>query len=156
VKTFGDFNVAVSGRYGTATAAGRANPDLWSAGLNLGHAGFKIGGSYAEQNDAGIINREAYDLGASYETGPWGLSFTWFYGENVGSSDSDGAAVPTFTAAIGDEEIDQFLLGISYQLAKGAALNGFGAYVDFDDDNGDLTREDVEAFVVGSAIRVDF
>jgi outer membrane protein OmpU len=139
VQSFGDFDVAVSGRWGTAETAGRADPGIWSAGLNLGYAGFKIGGSYAEQNDAGLLNGESYDAGISYETGPWGFSATWFHGQNKGNGDGDGMfalnpangkiSVGT-VAERGDEEIDQYLLGVKYVLAKGVVLNGFGAYVD--------------------------
>ena len=174
VNSFGDIDIALSGRYGTADAAGRANPDIWSAGLNLGMAGFTIGGSYAEQNDAGTFNGEAFDLGMSYETGPRGFSITWFHGENKGNPDVTGAITPTFapppsaapgtftalTAVTvpetGDEEIDQILIGLKYKLAKGVVFNVYGAYLDFDDADGGLTKEDVEAFVIGTAIRLDF
>jgi hypothetical protein len=153
VQSFGDFDVAASGRWGTATRQGAADPDIWSAGINLGFAGFKIGGSYAEQNDAGLVNGEAYDAGISYETGPWGFSFTYFHGENVGNGDTVGGV---FTAESGDEEIDEFLLGVAYTLAKGVVLNGYGAYLDFEDANGGTVDGSIESFVVGTAIRVDF
>lgn len=56
----------------------------------------------------------------------------------------------------GDEEVDQFLIGVSYKLATGVVFNAYGAYVDFEDAAGGDTVEDVEAFVIGTAIKVDF
>ena len=124
------------------------NPDLWSAGLNLGFAGFTIGGSYAEQNDAGTEDGEVFDVGVSYETGPWGFSFTFQHGENV-DDENPGT----------DEELDQYLLGISYKLAKGVALNAYGAYVEFDEDvsdGGSGNGDDIDAWVLGTAIKINF
>jgi hypothetical protein len=154
VQTFGDFDVAVSGRWGTARRPGAADPDIWSAGLNLGYAGFKIGGSYAEQNDADQVNGEAYDLGASYETGPWGFSVTWFHGENKDNENFSLAA-----SSNPDEEMDQYLLGVSYTVAKGVVLNGYAAYLDFDEDVSDGgvgNGDDIEAYVIGTGIIVRF
>ena len=90
VNSFGDFDIAVSGRWGTGSLAGTSDtPTIWSAGLNLGFGGFTVGGSYAEQNGAATaqMNGEAYEVGASYETGPWGFSLTYQRGEN---QDNDG------------------------------------------------------------------
>src|SRR5690625_1132949 len=69
VATFGDFDVAASGRYGMAktritganalnTTAGTftGNSKVWGAGLNLGYAGFTVGGSFAEQNEAAYMD----------------------------------------------------------------------------------------------------
>jgi predicted porin len=149
VQSFGDFNVAVSGRWGTAAAPG-PNPDIWSAGLNLGFAGFTVGGSYAEQNDAGSADGKSYDAGISYETGPWGFSVTWFHGENEASQAFES----------GDEELDQYLVGVNYKLAKGVSLGAFGAYLDFDDasddGSGESTDGSIDGWVIGTGIKVSF
>ena len=164
VNSFGDFNVALSGRWGTASQAG-SDPTIWSAGLNLGYAGFTIGGSYSEQNKAELQDGHSYDAGVSYETGPWGFSFTYFHGENRGNPDGTGVFAfggtgPTATestvAETGDEEVDQFLVGISYSLAKGVTLSGYGAYVDFDDAGGGVSSDDVDGFIVGTGIKISF
>ena len=146
MNSFGDFDIAVSGRYGTASAPG-PNPNIWSAGLNLGYAGVAISGSYAEQNDAGTEDGEVWDVGVSYETGPWGFSVTFQHGENVDDKNPGT-----------DEELDQFRLGASYKLAKGIALNAYGAYVDFDEDvsDGGGSGDDIDAWVLGTAIKINF
>jgi len=147
MNSFGDFDIAVSGRYGSASAPG-PNPDIWSASLNLGYAGVTINGSYAEQNDAGTEDGEVWDVGVSYETGPWGFSVTFQHGENVDDKNPGT-----------DEELDQFGLGASYKLAKGIALNAYGAYVDFDEDDvsdGGGSGDDIDAWVLGTAIKINF
>ncbi len=67
------------------------------------------------------------------------------------------AVIPsTLTAERGDEKVDQILIGLKYKLAKGVVFNAYAAYLDFEDASGDITKEDVEAFVIGTAIRLDF
>ena len=56
------------------------------------------------------------------------------------------------------EELEQLLLGVSYALAEGVSLNGFGAYVDFDEQVGDAggAGDDVDGFVLGTGIKIEF
>ncbi len=156
VNTFGDFNMAVSGRWGIADNNTSADPQVWSVGLNLGMAGVTVGGSYAEQTGASVarVNGTAWDAGISYETGPWGFSFTYFHGENQGNPDSCGVACTV--AEVGDEEVDQYLLGISYDLAKGVNLGGYAVYVDFDDASGGTADHSVDGFIIGTGVKIKF
>ena len=152
VNSFGDIDVAVSGRWGIAfnDEAGGDDPMVLGFGANLGYAGFTVGGSWAEQNDAGAADGTAWDAGISYETGPWGFSFTYFRGENV---DNENVALGA------DEELQQFLLGVNYKLAQGVDLGAFGAYVDFDEDLNDVGEaggNDVDGFIVGTGIKISF
>jgi outer membrane protein OmpU len=178
VNSFGAFDIAVSGRYGIATnddGIGDVldddedvedvfgdNPQIWSAGLNLGYAGFTIGGSFAEQNGTIADDGQGWDAGIAYETGPWGISFTYFDGNNT---DDENFAIGA------DEELKQYLLGVNYDLAKGVAINAFGAYADFDEDTGDFNvdtvagpdtgqvnpgGDDVDGWVVGTGIKISF
>lgn len=181
VNSFGAFDIAVSGRYGIATNdttfddvfpddddeffdedAFDDNPQVWSAGLNLGFAGFTIGGSFAEQNGTLADDGQGWDAGVAYETGPWGISFTYFQGNNT---DDENFLLGA------DEELKQYLLGVNYDLAKGVAINAFGAYADFDEDIGDFNvdtdagpdtaqvnpgGDDVDGWVVGTGIKISF
>ncbi|MEM9044120.1 MAG: porin [Pseudomonadota bacterium] len=163
VNSFGDIDLAVNGGYGVAFGDGGENPQVWNAGINVGYAGVTVGGSFAEQNNsrggplpAGSATTAtdfedgiAYDAGISYETGPWGFSFTYFHGENV----NDQQVVSN-----SDEEVDMFLLGASYALAKGVKLNAFGAYLDFSEEVGDAggSGDDVDGFVIGTGIKLSF
>ncbi len=166
VNSFGDFNVALSGRYGFADSPAGSNPDVWSVGLNLGFGGFTIGGSYAEQNDAGVLDGQAWDAGVSYVTGPWGFSATYFHGEN---EDNDCVSAATAAAgffcgaapgALAEEEVDQYLIGLNYDLAKGVALGAYGAYVDFEGANiGNGVAQgssEVDGWILGTGIKISF
>ncbi len=159
VNSFGGFDVALSGRYGIATndAAGQENPEVWAAGLNLGFAGVTVGGSFAEQNNSsnGLRDGIAYDAGVSYETGPWGFSFTYFHGENVDNEIGSGA---TASAVGNDEETDFFLLAARYKLAKGVSVGAFGAFVQFDEETGDAggQGDDVDGFIIGTGVKISF
>ena len=80
--------------------------------------------------------------------GPWGFSVTYFHGENVDDENP-----------FADEELDQFLVGAYYKIAKGVMFNAYGAYLEFDEDvsdGGGGTGDDIDAFVIGTAIRLDF
>lgn len=163
VNSFGGFDLAVSGRWGIATNDDddlsdtfSDNPQVWAAGLNVGYMGFTVGGSFGEQNNFGNLDGTAWDAGVAYETGPWGISFTYFRGKNVDNENF----VPGVLSA--DEKLQQYLLGLSYTLAKGVAVNAFGAYVDFNEELGDaggpneLTGDDVDGWVVGTGIKISF
>ncbi|MEL6310905.1 MAG: porin, partial [Pseudomonadota bacterium] len=115
VNEFGPVSVEASARWGIALndAPGGENPQIYAFGGAIGFEGVKIGGSFAEQNDAGVSDGTAYDAGISYETGPWGVSFTYMRGTNV----DDEAPLPG-----SDEELDQFLVGVTYKLAEGISL----------------------------------
>ena len=154
VESFGDTNVALSGRYGIADDNDGSDPEVWAVGLNLGFGGFTVGGSYGEQTGAGLKNGEIYDMGVSYTTGPWGVSFTYIHGKNQGNDDIDAAdnAFPE----TGNETAEQFLIGLSYDLAKGVNLGAYAAYVDFDDADGGLSDDSVDGFVIGTGVKIKF
>jgi hypothetical protein len=169
VNSFGGFDIAVSGRWGFADIEGQSDDaTVWATGLNLGFSGVTVGGSYGQQRGTkGLnMNGEVYDAGISYTTGPWGFSFTYLHGENQGNPeggksagvDSDGVPFKAIAAKAetGDEEVDQFLIGISYDLAKGVNIGGFGAYVDFDDADGGTGDNSVDGFIIGGGVKIKF
>jgi outer membrane protein OmpU len=173
VNSFGAFDIALSGRYGIATNNEDIidgitdededielgdNPQVWAAGLNFGFAGFTVGGSFGEQNGTFTSDGQGWDAGVSYETGPWGISFTYFKGKNDDDEFYTGDAIPNGAR----EELTQYLLGVNYDLAKGVALNAYGAYAQFDEDLGDpddlvnVDGDDVDGWVVGTGIKISF
>ena len=142
VESFNGFDVAVSGRYDWAddeSAAG-SDPSLWSAGINLGYAGFTIGGSYANTDDMGANTGRGFDVGVSYETGPWGVSFTYFNGEADAS------------AAAGDTEYQAYEGAASYALGPGVTAVGSVSYQNLDADTG----SDAETWAVIGAFKLRF
>ena len=176
-NSFGDFDVALSGRYGFAdTDWGHADefeddddefgnlfedttPDVWGAGANFGYSGFTVGGGYAEQNDTpgGLMDGHAWDAGVAYETGPWGVSATYFSGQNTDDEN--------FTIGA-DEELQQWIVGLSYIVADGVVLGAFGGRAEFEEEVGDGAfaldpadrpgGEDVETWFVGTSAALAF
>jgi hypothetical protein len=154
VNSFGAFNLALAGRYGWADTPSGGSPEVWAAGLNLGYGGFTIGGSYADQDgDHGAAEGRYWDAGVSYETGPWGFSFTYANGENVNDECFFADGVDACGSSTDEEELQQFLLGLNYALAKGVNLNAFGAYVDFEEDG---PNEEMDGWVLGTGIKIAF
>lgn len=149
VNSFGDFNVAISGGYASGEDSSGADSTAWSAGLNLGFGGFTVGGSYAEwDTDSSFagpfyssFDNSTFDVGASYETGPWGFSVTYL------RMDDDVSGI--------DFDMNKYLVGVNYALAKGVRLNAFGAYADAEASAGGASIEE-EGFVIGTGVRVDF
>ncbi|MDZ7714318.1 MAG: porin [Rhodovibrio sp.] len=95
--------------------------ESYGAGLNVGYAGFTVGGSINQSDDDGR-DALAWDLGVSYETGPWGASVTWLQTrvdfDNVSAEPVQDTAVASLT----------------YQLGTGIALNGNLHYFAEDQD----------------------
>ena len=209
VHTFGGVDVALSGGWGRAFGDAEDDPEVWNAGMNLGYDGWTVGGSFAEQNNAGNMDGTSFDAGVSYTTGPWSFSFAYFRGENVDDEyDSSGRLFPyiemqnefdnqpTNDNELGlvddlydtnqanniftnvpvtldqqvpgveqhsgqrgnDERHAAFLLGASYALDEGVALNGYGGYFTFEEDTGDDggIGDDLDGFIVGTGIRLSF
>jgi len=166
VQSFGDANVALSGRWGTADDNDGSDSSIWSIGTQVGFSGFTVGGAYAEQNGAGVRNGRAWDVGVAYETGPWAIGVEYFNGKNKGDGDGsksgtfdkdDGSFTgPTFMAESGNETLEQFLVQITYSVAAGVSVSAYGAWVDFDDANGGIDEDDIDGFVIGTAVALSF
>jgi len=149
VNSFGAFDVALAGRYGVGSRAqSDDDPTVYAFGLNLGYAGFKIGGSYAKSEDDGANDGRFFDLGVSYETGPWGVSFTYSNGENDSSD-------VFFGDAPGDEsELEQYLAGVTYKLGPGVKVGAWAGYIDLDAPNGSVN--DLDGFHIGTGFKLNF
>ncbi len=145
VNSFGAFDVAVAGRYGTGTLenaganGGDLDPEVYAFGLNLGYAGVTIGGSYARSDDdIAIRNGDFFDLGVSYKTGPWGASLTYSKGE----------------LDTGDER-QQYLAGVTYKLGPGVSTGAYIGYTDYE-AGANTGRSDLDGFVIGTGFKLNF
>jgi outer membrane protein OmpU len=140
VRTFGAFDVAAYAGYmqwqGPELAVGSApDPDQWNVGLQLGFAGFKVGGSYGQISDgrtgaagtagvasaagtgAGLIDGRAFDLGVMYTFGPAAISLNYFDGEN-----DEGTCVGGTCTGSGEDTFQMISLGGKYTLGPGVSL----------------------------------
>jgi predicted porin len=135
VRTFGDFDVAASFGYFTWQGPpGAPDPDAYQTGLQVGFAGFKIGGSFARiiggrSGSAGTngsastagtganrVDGRAWNLGASYTFGPAAVSLTYADGRN----DSSPVAGPSF----GDDKFTGLSLAGKYSIGPGVSVEG--------------------------------
>ena len=148
VNNFGGFDVAVSGGYGTFldSPAGSNEPEAYSAGITLGYAGFGIGASWARFDDSGATDGDGYNLGVSYETGPFGVSLSYFNGERAGS----GAA----TAGGSQAEQDTFALSGKYGLGPGVTAAATLGHSEYTSSTAGVA--DVEATYFVTGIKLSF
>jgi len=147
-------------------AAGADDFEQIKVGVNIGVAGFSIGGSYANELEgkvngpsaaaltitggapavtpAGAANTtssegQSYDIGASYSTGPWGASVTYFHGEQEDS-----------IATAGDDETTAFVGAVSYALGPGITTSFSLMYGKFEEEGG--ADADATVGILGIAI----
>ena len=151
VESFNGVDVAIAGglEYGQA----ENNEDLlpaniddflgFSGGVNVGFAGFTVGGSVLHSNGGLDDNGDelVWDVGATYGQGPWEVGITYLRGETETGADG------------GEDEIDRFELGANYRLSPGVRVIGAVQYTDVEDDSADRD-EDAWGVIIGT--RLDF
>ncbi|MEO0717516.1 MAG: porin, partial [Pseudomonadota bacterium] len=141
-NSFGDFDFAIGGGYVTldgdaiseavtAPAGGGAlittetrtdlESDAWGVGVEVGFAGFGIQGRYeeldAEEDGVDSADVQAYQIGATYGTGPW------TFGAGYGHWEDDET----------DAEDSTIKGGVTYSLGKGVTLGGVIEWGEADD-----------------------
>jgi hypothetical protein len=151
--SFGGVDVDASARYGTASATGATDPTIWGAGLNLGFAGFTVGGSFAEQEGTAARDGHSYDAGIGYANGPMSYSFTYFKGTNA---DNENAVL----AVNANEDLETFMLAAKYKVNSNFSVGAFIADTSFEEDLNDAGLagggEDVDGTVVGVTASFSF
>ncbi|MDH3594448.1 MAG: porin [Rhodospirillales bacterium] len=152
VQTFDNIDVAVSLGYVTGTWEDESGSENgtglpleslqeYGFGLNVGFSGFTVGGSFYHSNnfvDDGKLATNAYDVGVTYETGPWGVGLAYLHSETQAFSSWDS------------DEQDLVELGLSYAMGPGIKLVVSGQY--FNEDNDSTADTDGVGFAVGSML----
>jgi predicted porin len=125
----------------TTTAAVFDDRQIWSLGANFGFAGFTVGGSYYSDNNGlkGDFNTDTWDVGASYSTGPWGISITYLRSETEAGSSSNTL------------DHDHGELGASYALGPGITVAGAVQYW-----KEDYIAEDTDGWAFGIGTKLSF
>jgi predicted porin len=126
VESLGGVDVAVAGGYRRADddRAGMKNPEQFSAGLNLGFAGFTIGGSLAVEDSSRATDGTSWDAGAVYSTGPWSVGVTYFHSEVEGATGG------------GESDLNDVQGGISYAVGPGITASANALWADWDGQGG--------------------
>ena len=145
VRTFGAFDIAASVGYmqwqgpQLSATTSAPDPDQWNIGLQVGFAGFKIGGSYGEMTDGRLgasgtnaarrrlvrrnkADGRAYDVGVMYTFGPAAVSLNYISGEN------DDCPVTRFRDVLGRRRVQHAVAG--WQVHAGARRQPRGRPVD--------------------------
>jgi predicted porin len=154
VQSFGDISVAVAGRYGTANQqATSRSAQVYGASGQISYAGFTLGGGYAEQtgtsnrptgngNSSGDVDGQAWEVGLTYQTGPWGFAVSTFQGENDDR----------------DQEKETYQIGASYTLGPGVRIPFAIGYSNFEDGGtfGNNFEADDDLYYVVTGIELRF
>lgn len=119
----------------SATAAVNGAREEWQAGANVGYAGFTFGGAYHDikqdqkvlgNNFAGTglrdeLNGDAWELGVSYKTGPYGVSLDYF-----------NSSMENTATTVDDDTMEIWGLSGEYAMGPGVKLVGGLAWVDYE------------------------
>jgi hypothetical protein len=153
-NTFGQFMVAASAgisywpsvKNQPATSALDDSIVDYQFGLNLGYAGFVIGGAYRryDAGDNNINDGHAWNIGLTYTTGPFAVGLSYHEGKAEGS-----------TAASGSDKYKQLLGSAAYTLGPGVDLIGSIFWIQFDDEGGAQVDNNEGIGVVGG-LRLSF
>ena len=114
--SFGGVDVGADGFYVSGESGPvAADPVEWGLGLNLGMAGFTLGGAWYQSEDllvasvpvpsAAGVEEEVWTVGLSYGTGPWTVGVAYL---------TDEISSPGFSA-----EIESWQAGGGYNLGSG-------------------------------------
>lgn len=121
--------------------------DTMRVGAGVGYGGLKLGGTYetalGNQPVDTAQRHHGFDLGASYEVGPFTTGLSW----------SRGVYNDFFSTGGRTSTTDELMLSLSYRMWHGVDLIG-ALQFDSSDKNGSLPgRDDSSAFIFGTAIR---
>jgi predicted porin len=154
VQKWGDFNVAISGGYGTsdveASPVGVNLDDRrqFSLGFNVGFGGFTVGGAWLDDDDrsgaAAGIDATDWNLGLRYVTGPWGVGITY-------------AQKEFDLAGGGEDELQVLEVGGSYALGPGVDLTAGVQWCELDGGSpvpatATAASNDALVFIIGTAL----
>ncbi|NDF11352.1 MAG: porin [Proteobacteria bacterium] len=99
---------SATGEFGSSEIAGTEDLSAFQVGAVVSYQGFSIAGSYGDWDDStlptaatGNNDQDYFTLGATYETGPFGVSVTYLNSERS------------------DNDLDLVSVGADYQLAPG-------------------------------------
>lgn len=154
VNTFGGFMVAASAGIsywpsvdGVASTSNLDDSIVdYQFGLNLGYAGFVVGGAYRryDAGDNSINDGWAANIGVTYTTGPFAIGLSWHHSEAEGST-ADGS----------EDKVDQVLASAAYTLGPGVDLIGSLFWIKYDDETG-VDANNNEGFGAIGGVRLSF
>ncbi|HXV24462.1 MAG TPA: porin [Alphaproteobacteria bacterium] len=150
---FGGVTIGAGGGYSAASdEVGNDDPSIWAAGVNVGFAGFTIGGSIAIGDDTNVLGFNGYsvseatvwDAGITYNFEAVTVGINYSYGEYEDSTDGE------------DDELTIVNLEGGYALGDGVLLGAFVGYFDYEEGGGTLGADDNTGWQAGIGAGLDF
>jgi predicted porin len=150
-QSFNGVDLDFGARYGTGEnntgVAGTDDPETWGVGASIGVSGWTFGGSYAENDNGGIMpDEEGWSLGVTYDIpGPWTAGLETYQGE--------------WTQGGAKAEFEAYQLAASRELGKGVAWTVYAVYAEGTADavvTGDLADTQVEGTLIATSISLSF
>lgn len=136
---FGGASVGISAGWGEGNAegtsaallaAGVEDREEWSVGAKVGFNGISLGARYY-QDDNGTsganTDQTAWQVGLRYATGPWGMGIQYAHNEVEAGLTAAGVSN-------GDDELDAFEIGGTYDIGPGIKLVAGVQFFDSDDN----------------------
>lgn len=130
---------------GNAPSPNNFEETIWTAGAQLGYAGFTLGGSYVDFNKfAGSgylfdgVWEYSWNVGLRYETGPFGIAVQYAAIEGTNDAEETGWGV-----------------GVSYTVAPGLSVGADYLYYDVDagtSPTSPLTTDEGSMFIVSTRV----
>ena len=144
-RKLGDVDVKADVGWNHDHGGARAKDNTgWRTGINLGFAGFTIGGAYLDQegaNDTAALDGTAWDVGLRYKSGPWTVAVA--YMETTG------------TDTINDTEMNTLHFGGQYSIGPGIALQANLQITEYTDETKDAAGNN-EGWAAVAGIKVSF
>jgi len=142
---FGGFTIGAGGGYSMGSGENNAvgdDPTIWGVGLNVGFAGFTVGGSVAftDADTGGADETTVYDVGVTYTIDAITVGLGWSHGE--------------YEQADGDDELDHYQLGAAYALGPGVTLAAMVGMFNYEDDG--VLDNDNEGWQAGVGAGINF
>lgn len=155
VKASIDYQTAKNGNPVVA-GVGYEDWNAYQAGLNVGYAGFTVGGHYVYLGKSGLYKADvqqnkaySYGVGAQYVTGPWKVGLGYNY------SEADAQVFQVAGSGDGKKSTAQFTTGVMYNVAKGLDVGLNYSYVKTKNTNTTLATSD-NASIVGADVIIGF
>lgn len=159
IRSFQGVDLALSGGYRTILDEDPnlfgSRPEQWSAGVNVGYAGFTLGGSWALENSE-LPNGEdhphdghSFDVGASYRIGPWAVGLTYFQSAVTGLSAFQADEEDTVETP-GDDKVKSLEAGLEYSIGPGITTSFSVLYAE--QERGDGVKNDGTLGIVGLSL----
>ncbi len=151
---FGGVTIGAGGGYSFAEASTSTgdDPSIWAAGVNVGFAGFTIGGSVAVGEDTNVngfngysvSEATVYDVGVTYNFEAVTVGVNYSHGEYEQIVDGQ------------DDELDFLNAELGYALGEGVLLAAFVGYFDYQEGGGTAGADDNTGWQAGIGAGLDF